>query len=281
MDNVAASQIVSPSRMLSRPSVSLSHGWIGFFDILGYSSISNSEDLERAAALVRSLLTPRRVQGIAKKTAVDFFGPGVEVGFSDFRWKIFADTILFAGELATPEQVDNEPGLRGANEACTTVFLIMCQTLLLDFFESGLPLRGAIAAGKFYLPERSMSFIGRPISEAHELEVQQRWSGCSFAGSGKRLIEGFWTINPNLFWKVLSRGTIPLKSGMLHDQLALNWCYPTSHRLRRLHDCSIAHIRSRFAAHAKRIEHPNVIQMIENTTIFANQMERHLPSISS
>src|ERR1043165_3550847 len=87
----------------------------------------------------------------------------------------------------------------------------MCQSLLLEFFENGLPLRGSISLGDSYIDERKGIFAGCSFIEAHDFEHVQDWSSCGLASSAETFVRQILKENPNLFWKVLIEHRVPLK----------------------------------------------------------------------
>lgn len=58
-------------------------------------------------------------------------------------------------------------------------FLARCADMVSEALQMGLPLRGAITAGKAVMHSRTGTFIGEPLVEAARLEQAQNWLGVS------------------------------------------------------------------------------------------------------
>jgi len=72
----------------------------------------------------------------------------------------------------------------GPIENGTSIFFLgkVCH-LLRQAFELGIPLRGAVSYGEYYIQEDKGCFIGYPIIEAHNEESKQNWSGATLCKS--------------------------------------------------------------------------------------------------
>lgn len=89
---------------------------------------------------------------------------------------LFSDTIVFYEEIPKPELISHciiDP----------SQFMYKACTLLRLAFEGGIPLRGAISYGEYYIHDRA--FLGKPIIEAHNFEIDQKWSGAALCRSAK------------------------------------------------------------------------------------------------
>lgn len=136
-------------------------GIIGFFDILGYSSLLKNNSIVKASEIIINSFetTQQRVASqytnMFKEKATPKF---LDKIISDFIWLIFADSILLV--LPCDEQ---EPYKK---ERWLTYFVYAC-LLYTDLFEQGLPIRGGITCGKYFI--RNNCFAGKSIAVAHEI----------------------------------------------------------------------------------------------------------------
>jgi hypothetical protein len=90
----------------------------------------------------------------------------------------------------------------------------------MGFFESGLPVGGAISAGDFHVDLKAQIYCGSGLIEAYEVSESQDWIGVAIAPSAEALarlaVESFDTTNPfrgvRPGWDLV-RCDIPFKSG--------------------------------------------------------------------
>jgi hypothetical protein len=146
--------------------MNISTGWVGFFDILGYANLLQRNEPELIADEVVPLLTGTEHQ---VRKGVGIFFDAVTYSqleaedfakfVTDLKWLLFSDTILIA--MPADESTDGQSILRWLT------FFIACNMLQVKLFRAGLPLRGAIDFGRFFI--RDTCFAGRPIINAYEL----------------------------------------------------------------------------------------------------------------
>lgn len=215
------------------------------------------------------------------------------LSFTEVRTILFSDTIIFYEESPKPELISK--GIIDPSQ-----FMLKACTLLRLAFEGGIPLRGAISFGEYYVHESA--FLGKPIIEARNFEADQEWSGAALCKSAedeylRRLkifqgkpvaplissesIEDAGPILPHNFvtMNCLYRYPIPCK-GCDRDGLALCWddSVYTMSKLRdrrpgieRLNLRSKKQINKRieekFSAHGKTLD-KKTKHMIKNSTNF-------------
>ena len=156
-------------------------GLIGFFDILGYQSLLANNEPEIIVKSVLPLLTN------LKTTLPDFLKDQIFEALNDFdsqdysseviknhlykyideiEWLVFSDTILL-----------NMPVESIANESFKmAVFFTASTYLLRAMFDAGLPLRGSIDFGKYYI--ESNCFAGQPIVNTYQVAESLELSAC-------------------------------------------------------------------------------------------------------
>ncbi len=194
-------------------------GWVGFFDILGYANLLQRNEPESIAQEVVPLLTgtrPEIIDNIGKAfeqlIAIDIdkrqdapLVQDVRRLLDDLKWLLFSDTILIS--MPTSESIDAEIGVRWV------IFCMACNRLQSKLFRAGLPLRGAIDFGRFFVEDTF--FAGHPIINAYGLCNMLDLAACVLSPEASEQLRGL---------NVLGRGLdpfateylVPTKNGERH-----------------------------------------------------------------
>lgn len=267
-----------------------STGYFGLFDILGYSKMNEENNLE---SLIKIFL--ENIIGL-DEYAITLGGAArrqQSFSFTEVKTILFSDTIIFYEETPKPDLISK--GIIDPSQ-----FMLKVCTLLRLAFEGGLPLRGAISYGDYYIHERV--FLGKPIIEAYNFERNQNWSGAALCKSAEeeyltRLRISHEQLNSSQIQSGDAEIIIPILApnliteGCLHQypvpcknsnqkSLALCWddsvitmsklreLKPTIERLNLRHKTQIkTRIQEKFGAHHKPLG-KKVNRMIRNTTDF-------------
>ncbi len=141
-------------------------GFFGFFDVLGYKSLMNNNSLDEMINIYKNIL--REID----KTAITFDGldKKQELSIGKVESFMFSDTIVLY-------EKENIPSTYYSTLIFKSAFLLRYA------FEEGIPLRGAISFGDYYIENNC--FLGRPIIEAYNYEKNQEWSGAILCPSAK------------------------------------------------------------------------------------------------
>lgn len=249
-------------------------GFFGFFDILGYKNLIENNKLEDLIQIFDETILDVEKEAGAFLEQMCLPQPKVET-------LVFSDTIiLYQTELSKHTMV----GL-------PQIFL-KSSLLLRLAFERGVPLRGAISFGEYYIHENR--FLGKPILEAYKEEGSQKWSGAILCNSAQEKIEVFLeeVINKKIdnrginmtpkFWiislleHILFRYPVPMNDHR-KEKLALCW---DDHVIDfvGLHDIEdlnrnknkryiCRRVKKKFESHGKSIN-CNVLEKICNTVEF-------------
>lgn len=144
-------------------------GIIGFFDILGYSSFIENNTTTDASNIILNVLLNLK-QEVTEQHKELFKGINntenkkkVELIIDKIEWLIFSDTIL----LTLPYDPELPPHEK---ESFWFIFLVHCAFLYTHLFVEGLPLRGTITHGDFFLAKNC--FAGKSIIDAYR-ETQE------------------------------------------------------------------------------------------------------------
>lgn len=176
------------------------YGFVGFFDILGYRRIAANNQIKKAAQVVEKVLKKVR----ESQAASDFVGKLIEQKFC--RHVVFSDSIVIFSQQNDRTDKDTQ----------RTMFTSICAGLVSSLFWEGLPVRGALALGEYYVkiqPE-SICLIGKPIIEAYELADQINLAGCVVTPSA----ESAFSANSSHFIEY----PVPIKGQQKQRMLMLN-----------------------------------------------------------
>lgn len=223
-----------------------SYGLVAFFDILGYRQIIANNEIKEAASIIKRVL----------KKVTDFQNAAdvveKELKFSPAtKYLAFSDSILVYTNYSENEASQkNQAGL----------FIAGCAGLCGDLFEEGLPARGAIAKGEFFIEQTS--FAGKAIVEAYEFANAMEFSGCVIVPTAETEFAG---ISDPL--NLLFSYPVPLKGNQKQNLLTLNLCFGL---LVKDSDDSRQFTIKQFSRHNKNIG-PEVIGKVNNTVHFFEQ----------
>jgi len=201
-------------------------GLVGFFDILGYQNLLERNEPEKIAEDVIPILTNI---GVTVQKIIDEFHnliiSAIKVNRKtskekDFlayidkqhkkiikamRWLVFSDTVL----LALP--IDEKDST--IVYSSWLMFLIATIALQTNLFRAGLPTRGAIDYGKFFI--KDTCFAGRTIVTAYQLCSQIELSACVFSEVAAK---EFIRLDMADHWlgMLVVEYLVPMKSGEKH-----------------------------------------------------------------
>jgi hypothetical protein len=189
-----------PRRPSGRPKIEEATRYVGLFDILGFSSRVENNDLGKVVEFFRDFQALIE----SKKTLLD----GISLGGRARRplgYKLFSDTMLV---YTTDSSFDSLHTL-----------LLFSMVLLREGLLTGIGLRGAIAKGEVAVGDNL--FVGVPIVLAYRLEQQQEWLGCWVDDTCLEGLSGaeMWRLEGDMIIPY----RIPLKSGTVRSLWAINW----------------------------------------------------------
>jgi hypothetical protein len=166
-------------------------GFVGYFDILGYTQIMLNNNIHKTAQFVSDTLMNIPQDMIDSLRSPYQQAQPLEVApesserdewsqiLDKVSWIIFSDSILISlpFDPALPER-----DLVRLYLAFSTV----CASLMNRCFTAGFPLRGAISVGEFFIEDRC--FAGRPIINAYYATQQLEFAGCVLDEAANNLI---------------------------------------------------------------------------------------------
>jgi hypothetical protein len=150
-------------------------GLVGFFDILGYKNLLERNEPEIIADEVIPILTGIQSDVAGQiQSMISFLGSSEETIdkmnkiIESIQWLVFSDTVLITMPINSIDDVQILTSW--------TFFLSSAILLQIKLFNSGLPVRGAIDYGKFYIKQQC--FAGRTIVKAYEICNQLELAAC-------------------------------------------------------------------------------------------------------
>lgn len=154
-------------------------GLIGFFDILGYQNLLERNEPETVAKDVLPILTSigEKVAKVLKEMPNVATAPTPaaikkhEELIRTMSWLVFSDTVLLTLPIDEVDPV--------AVRHSWMTFLVAVVVLQGELFGAGLPTRGAIEYGKFFV--KDTCFAGRTIVTAYQLCHQIQIAACVFS----------------------------------------------------------------------------------------------------
>lgn len=271
-------------------------GFFGMFDILGYSSLIENNPLDRLIEIFCQV-----IKDLDQK-AVSLMRPDEHqiTEIAPTKTFVFSDTIILY-QTIPKSMLDFGPS-----------FLTKACVLLRLGFEYGVPLRGAISFGEFFVHEKS--FLGEPITDAFKAEKNLQWSGAILTASAKQKYQDYEkkrqssknityrgiNMNPADMFTPFSQDivvetNIPIKNKTENriekiKGYSLRWDdYIVDYaRLDDIKDLNTSlskelirlRVEESFSAHGKKIDNDSVKQKIEYTVEFLEEMrDRPLKSI--
>jgi hypothetical protein len=236
-------------------------GMVAFLDILGYSSFLQNNEPEEAAKTVRNHLlnAPENTKKVFEQLYKDPTATVVKKHVDSFRWLIFSDTILLTNSYQ-PEDSQKTKALRWL------MFLMTLATLYRNLFCNGLPIRGAVSYGKYFVEEHC--FAGRSIIGAYQLSNSLNLAGIVL--DRKSVKEAFETLEvtrhyPKVTALLVLEYLVPLKNQDPQSMHVLSPMFPQTPRL-QLSDIRQG-VAECFWKHKKDLR-PEVLEKIHNTEFF-------------
>lgn len=243
-------EIVVANAKAAKQPITPSCGLVAFFDVLGFKSLLENNKVGQAISIIREVLV-----GVPKELELTLKPLGIVNPAFVPKHLVFSDSILIYAPVETSEPL------------VTCFFVSFCREILARLFDNGLPLRGAIAVGEYYVED--YCFAGKPIVEAHELGDLLQLSGCALAANARKHILGDKE-SAEIFFEYPA----PLKGGEKEDLFMLN--FRPSFSREALADTR-SFVEHQFSAH-KKPKGDGVDEKIHNTVAFLEECRRRNPS---
>jgi hypothetical protein len=160
-------------------------GLVAFFDILGYQSFLEQNELERAAEKMSEFV--KKVKEFPKDTLMKLINPeekekpeakhAVTNLLNEITSLIISDAIILTLEVDSSQTADSTFRKQ--------YFIVYCSILFNELFSYGFPPRGAIEYGDYILlkTQDSQLFAGEPIVDAYQSAMNLDLSACQVSNS--------------------------------------------------------------------------------------------------
>lgn len=144
---------------LRKEGIMANSGFVGFFDILGYQNIIENNAIEETSRLISNVLVKIPVQ--VKETIMGFCNHDKEmrIDLDSISVRVISDSIILAVKV---NEQDSSSAFCSSN-----AFIWFSQTLGELMFKSGLPIRGVVDFGDFFLLDHC--FAGIPLVNSYRL----------------------------------------------------------------------------------------------------------------
>jgi hypothetical protein len=248
------------------------NGIVGFFDIMGYQNIIDNNDIQDVATLISDTIDA--LPGEVSTTYFALFKDDVDPHCMDdsldgIKTLLISDSIVIA--FPFPEEMEGE-----SKEILNCMakllhwatFFIYSTIFLRKAFDYGLPLRGGIDTGQYFI--KDYKFAGKPIIDSYRLSASLRFSGCALTNKASESIKKLgeqpglgnrkWTVERPIFQYLA-----PLATGEERLYL-LDWLYFGE----KIPDIR-QFISNAFRAHNKDVP-LKVVPIIENTEMTIRHM---------
>ncbi|MHA2238176.1 MAG: hypothetical protein ACXAB2_07370 [Candidatus Hodarchaeales archaeon] len=265
-------------------------GLIGFFDILGYQQMLLNNEVERTSHLivdvianipsevVKNLLGDQNLieeEGLKTKQYLDKFWSDILT--EEIGWLLFSDSILVSLPLDLSED-------RFFYSLRFFAFLHVCAFLTRQMFDKGLPLRGALSYGDFFIQDTY--FAGQPIIESYQASESLELSGCVLTKSFENILNELEDyVIKNEYENEISQlkqlcvpYLVPKKGGKLEKQCMVNWVNLPMAFFKDLPSDIREYVFSSFVEYNKDAA-PIVYPKINNTETFIRKILRNIESV--
>jgi hypothetical protein len=245
-----------------REGIDFQRGLIGWFDILGYKSIIENNQIEGAVFVVR------KIQAIIERADKRCRENGFGIAGTICGYVLFSDTIV----LYCP----------GEGHMHTAFFTEFSADLVSELFWAGLPVRGAWAFGAFHIHAKpgSISLAGPPIIEACKLAERLDLAACAIAPSAEAVLTAKGILDQKSDHLLgFVRQAVPLKGQQRRELFMLNH-YAIDLHYNPTRTITRQAVEEQFAAHKKPIG-VEVLPKVNNTLEFlraSRPSTKHLPT---
>jgi hypothetical protein len=185
--------------------------FVAFLDIMGFKDMvlrsrhkTVKDKLESFYSIIESIDQDFQNAQESQKTNLHTF-----VGKSTVKPVIFSDSIIL---------VSSDGGISSAATIALTIWRIFLKAL-----ENALPIKGAIAFGRFTAPKDKPLYFGKPLIDAYELQKDLYLYGVVLHHTMEKQLNKL----PGVFLKnsdLVSKYSVPMRSGII-THYVVNWMF--------------------------------------------------------
>ena len=268
--------------------IDLERGLVAFFDILGYQQMLMNNEVETTAHLIVDVISNIPSDIITSVTRDQGLGGQIletskfvdeiwnKVIREEVKWLLFSDSILVSLPVDPSREVIDY-GFRWL------AFIHVCAFLQREMFDRGLPLRGAIAFGEFFI--KDTYFAGKPIIESYQASESLEMSGCVLTKTSEEIYRKFkQEMEEKEFENMISAINqlcvpylVPKKRERLEKQITINWVNLPLADFKNLPDDIREYVYSSFVDYNKDVA-PIIYPKINNTETYIRKILRNVKS---
>jgi len=183
------------------------HGAIAILDILGFSSRMEKLDIDK----IRDLIIGETITNCIVSMDYCQHEYQWDKNAPKLNWLFFADSLIIYLPISKDSILNTPQILIESLSLCCGILLASC-------FYKNISLRGAISYGEFLISNDPLYVIGKPLSEARELETIQEWAGVSITENASKLIDDLEATKP-----FIVDSLVPLKDSKQKNMFCVNW----------------------------------------------------------
>jgi hypothetical protein len=240
----------------------IKQGFVGFFDILGYQTLIDNNDISKASQIIEEVIVnlPKRTSELLLSLVKDSKNQDAAKDiYNKIDARLISDSIILSLEMPKNADATNSTLLY------TLAFLSYSSQLMRQAFDKGLPLRGAIDYGEFFFSGNC--FAGKPIINCYRIGNQMDVAGCVITNDCYEIINSAVsnTKQPENIKCLYFDCLIVNKDGSNKRCHVLNWYCPYKDWGDK-HDNLRSYVIDAFHANGKDIT-PDVVSKVNNTEI--------------
>jgi hypothetical protein len=232
-------------------------GLLAFFDILGYRSFILHSSIQQSARIVETILLP--MPSVVRKTVIDKHRDFDRPWAKELE-KHMGKPVIISDSIVLDFSID--PSLEGGIQVQWLVFIEACCYLQRQMFDKGLPLRGAISYGEYYI--REGCFVGKPVVEAYDVGNKLDLVGCGLTLQAEKELPQGLVGGYDAFAGLLTNYGAPLKGCKPQNMKLLNWAFPGGTLLEPFGEDIRSRVIEAFLKHEKEIS-SDVYDKVNNT----------------
>jgi hypothetical protein len=236
-------------------------GLLAYFDILGYQNFILHSNIQLMAKIIHEVIlpVPDFVRNeIAKKLAI-----GDAAWTAEVMAKCIGKPVVISDSIVW--DISFKPSLKEGKYPQWLLFIGGCCHLQRLMFDQGLPLRGAISYGEYYIEKGC--FAGKPVVDAHGVSSKLDLVGCGLTLQAEKELPAGDFGGIDALGGLLETYTTPLKGCKAPNMKLLNWAFPGGTLLKPFGDDIRGRVVESFSRYGKPIP-IEVYDKVTNTEAF-------------
>jgi hypothetical protein len=232
-------------------------GLLAFFDILGYQNFILHSSIQQSAWIIHEVIL--KMPSLVRKAVIDKYS-SVDRTFAEELEKCMSKPVIISDSIVWGFSFN--PSLIERIQVQWLVFIEACCYLQRQMFDQGLPLRGAISYGEYFIEEGCLA--GKPVVEAHDVGNKLDLVGCALTLQAEKELPQRLDCGIDAFAGLVTDYAAPLKSFKPQNMKLLNWAFPGGTLLEPFGEDIRSRIIEACSKHGKQIS-SDVYPKVNNT----------------